>query len=210
MGEPTIFTDRRASLRDAFSLVALAFDQPTRDLAAGLSDGSYTDDVADCLRELHLPDQADQSSTMLAAYAGRDPDEVRQELAVEHFRLFVGTRHSVVSPYESIHRQRASGQPLTVMITGAAADVERTYADHGVIMARHEPPDHIAAMLWFVVRLLDRDADGVDLPVIDFVERHLSGWLNDFCEQLKANTTESFYQHAAELLPPLTRAVHRR
>ncbi|MFV0453265.1 MAG: molecular chaperone [Propioniciclava sp.] len=207
---PSVRAEETASLRDALSLAAIAFDRPTGELAGGLADRSYTDDLAACLHELRLPDLADRPTQVLTGYAGRDPEELRQELAVEHFRLFVGTRHPVVSPYESIHRQRASGQPLTVMITGAAADVEQIYAEHGVAMARNEPPDHIAAMLWFVIRLLDADSDAADATVATFGERHLSGWLGDFCDEVSAKATISFYQLAAELLPPLARVVRSR
>lgn len=195
----------RESLRDLFTLLAIGFQQPTEQLAQGLADGSFSADLTACLDELGQRPQEIESR--LASYAGQDVEPVRRRLAVEHFALFVGSRQAAVSPYESVHRQQQAGQPVMIMVTGAARDAEAAYQRFGLATIRNEPADHIATMLEFIAMLLGLDRPDADAEALSFARRHFDGWLMRFTEQLNAATQEDFYLAVCGVLPGAIRAL---
>ncbi|MFC6717784.1 molecular chaperone [Natrialbaceae archaeon GCM10025810] len=128
----------------------------------------------------------------------RSPDAVRDDLAVEYTRLFVGPRPPAM-PHESYHREDADflGKAVTVL-----------EADYGA--AGWSPPedypeesDHVAVELAFLRYLIEAQREGREEALgyeRVFHEEHLSRWIDDFASDTVDLADGPFYEAVGHLL----------
>lgn len=139
-----------------------------------------------------------------------DEDQVIQNLAVEYTRLFLGPgKH--VSPFESVHHERADGDWGKLWGADTAA-VKRFIETTGLeYQSGYEGlPDHIAVELEFMHKLTERETrawnEGDNEGAIyclkvekKFIEEHLDRWVPLFCEKVTAEAELPFYREIAEI-----------
>ncbi len=141
-------------------------------------------------------------------FAAKAPEIVKEELAVEFTRLFLGPgKH--ISPHESVQLPNGSGtlwgkESVLVkrFIEAAGFDYERDF--NGI-------PDHISVELDFLALLTEAEANnwkagdtGSGVNVLDwqddFISRHAAKWMPGFCDKVKAGADLPFYPVFAGLL----------
>ncbi|SFB73266.1 chaperone TorD involved in molybdoenzyme TorA maturation [Halobiforma haloterrestris] len=111
-------------------------------------------------------------------------------LRTEHARLFVGPGDPPCPPYESVYRDDGDVLGPT---TRAAVEWYRAY-DLGLEPDWPDLPDHIATELEFVAHLLERgEVDACE----QFLDEHLRQWTGEFCERVRAETREPYYEALA-------------
>lgn len=129
------------------------------------------------------------------AAANMTPDQVAQE----HFDLFVGVGRGELLPYASFYLTGfLNERPL--------ADLRRDLAVMGVerIDGRHEPEDHIASLCDVMAGLAEgrfsADALGCGARGEDgFFARHLQPWAAQFFDDLAMAPSARFYRPVAEV-----------
>ncbi|MEO5335794.1 MAG: molecular chaperone TorD family protein [Magnetospirillum sp. WYHS-4] len=143
---------------------------------------------------------------IVATLRSESPAELADRLAVEHIRLFGGLRegYGPPPPYESLWREGR-------MMGEAAAAAMRAYGEAGFQPeGRWGPPDHLAEELRFVAALANGEGDAREAGrkdeawwarerQADFVERHLMGWVPDYCRALESQAREPLYQALARI-----------
>lgn len=127
------------------------------------------------------------------------------QLSQEHNRLFL--INPLVPPYESIFL--ASEPQARGWI---AAHLERTYERYGLaISALNELPDHLAVELEFMSYLCEQEALAWQADDAEaqarfaeaqraFIEQHLSHWLPDLHERVRAFEPNGLYAQVTEAL----------
>lgn len=193
----------RASLRDLYLLLAMGFTHPSDQLVEGIASGDFQNDLAACLRELGDADGADR------VLAHTEPgDDLATRLRAEHFRLFVGSRSALVSPYESMMRAELRGETGMVMLAGSALDASKAYERFGMAARGQEPPDNIAYQLQFIALLLDEiSAGSVDAEREHrrYITAHFTEWIDRFCTRVAEESRETFYTELAHALETVIR-----
>lgn len=151
-------------------------------------------------------------SDLLSAFGSDTTSEtVRQELAYVYTKLFLGPRGIVISPVESVYRQRKAGKPEMVIMTATALDVEGYYGRFGMAGMRGEPSDKIETELEFVSLLLHHHTEGNvgvtgEEPLVTlrgFYFDHLSQWVPDYCAELTEKSDNDFFRALSEALKAL-------
>lgn len=131
-----------------------------------------------------------------------------EEVVCDYGRLFLGPGHIVAPPYESVYRD-----PKGWVMGEWAIEVRNIYEASGLAIADSfkELPDHIAAELAFMAYLCDQEryaCDSGDLATAqsaletqaDFLDKHLSRWVPQFCDKIVANASTPLYRSLARLL----------
>lgn len=134
-------------------------------------------------------------------------DELTQQLAVEYTRLFAGLHRddALPPPFESLYRN----DTLMGEINLTVMDSYRQ-AGYGIIEADAGPQDHIAAELRFVAMLFykklealnQNDSEAVSAiqqHLHHFLKKHLLQWAPQYCQRVRKESTEKFYQCVAML-----------
>lgn len=132
--------------------------------------------------------------------------QLREELALEYTRLFIGPgRH--ISPHESVHR-RGEGQlwgQSTAKVKGLVESWGLKYASDFKGL-----PDHISVELEFMRWLLEAEADALekaDEAALEkvlrlkrhFVNEHISKWIPQWTEKVAEEAKLDFYRKLAIL-----------
>ncbi|NHN48946.1 molecular chaperone TorD family protein [Halostella sp. JP-L12] len=160
--------------------------------------------IADLAEEVTVPDDEvnpalDEGFDALERFAERTADRpadaLREDLAGEYTRLFVGPRPLVV-PHETHYRDD------TKFVGEGLAEVEESYAAVG-----WEPPedypeenDFVAVELGFLRNLVRRQRNGeVEAFGYErvFLDEHLLRWIDDFAADVREETDEDLYLAAA-------------
>lgn len=130
------------------------------------------------------------------------------DLAVDYARIFLGIRrgHSAF-PYESVYTS-----PDKLTMQEARDEVVKIYREEDIDRADGvtEPEDHIAFELEYMALLCQKAIeaiDGDDWSLVqdylkkqsEFLERHLTNWVPDFCRDLLAAAELDFYKSTAHL-----------
>lgn len=138
-------------------------------------------------------------------------------LAADYAGLFLGGRDESVCPTESCYADGSLYGPATLAVT-------RAYAAKGFMKdpAFGEPDDHIAVELLFravcgadlAAKLTAEGAQAQPRPddaqdCLDFVSRHLLGWVPLLCERVAAAGQTAFYKALLALVRDLIRADAR-
>ncbi|SEO67886.1 chaperone TorD involved in molybdoenzyme TorA maturation [Halogranum amylolyticum] len=186
--------DARTELVDF--VVEVFWDVPDR----AFVDRLLSDEVA--VPDQRVNDALDEGFDALGEFVetnrGRDLDDVHEELEVEYTRVFVGPRPPVL-PHESYYREDTDylGQGL--------ADVEASYAAAG-----WKPPedyaeenDFVAVELAFLRWIIGRQATGAEEAFgyeRVFLDEHLTTWVDDFVDDVLAETDHDLFRAAALVL----------
>jgi len=201
---------RTAMMATLCLLVSIGLCPPTRELAQGLSDGSYFYDFADCLRVLAQEDIAYAAR----AYMGRDAEEVYHEINREYTRLFISPKRELVPLYEGliVHPD----EKVSMFISPTAMHCEQVYRRTGFAFEEKNkfPGDHAGIELRYFACLLARraealgaqnaqEAEATGEALADFAVQHLSRWVDKFAEQVMMYTQSPFYALLADTLGKL-------
>jgi TorA maturation chaperone TorD len=141
------------------------------------------------------------------------------DLAIEHFRLFVGPGHVKCPPYESAVRKDRPKLERGLVMGPSTADVRRRYAVSGLAVSKSytDLPDHIAAEMEFMYFLCaeeskfrqqgnQEEVDRHQKMERDFLRDHLEPWVADFADCVLASTNSPFYKEGANLLKKFTKS----
>lgn len=133
-----------------------------------------------------------------------------EELHVEYARLFVGPFEVPAPPYGSIYLE-GKGQ----VMGSSTLETEKMYRQGGLEMAAdmHEPADHIAFELEFLSSLAadlskahyknrSETVEALNIRNLysDFLKNYAGKWAPQFCERIKKNSDNAFYQSLADCL----------
>ena len=129
----------------------------------------------------------------------------REELKIDHAKLFVGPYDLLAPPYGSVYldgERRVMGN--------STMDAAALYAQAGLSPdpVNHEPPDHISTALEFMYFLGFQQASGEGggqgqphLKELEhrFLSNHLGRWVEPFTGRILASGLGGFYAALAEL-----------
>lgn len=143
----------------------------------------------------------------LKGAAGRDPGEVKTELAVEYANLFLGVKGVPKHPSESVYVSKDQS-----MYQEPRDRVLSAYWNAGVNKTKEftEPEDHIAIELQFMEYLCRKTVEALDEGTQDdvirnleiqkeFVNEHLGTWVPMLVEDILASAEVDFYKGVAEI-----------
>lgn len=136
--------------------------------------------------------------TFIAANEGRSVENVREELATEYTRVFVGPRPPVLA-HETYYRDD------TDFLGNGLADVQASYAAAGWTPPAEYPEeaDFVVVELAFLRYLIERQRRGDDETFgfeRVFLDEHLLTWVDAFAADVLKNTDESFYRAGAKVV----------
>ncbi len=143
----------------------------------------------------------------LAVEAGEALSE-REQMSIEHARLFVGPFEIVVPPWASLYLEKDAR--LMGEISQQAA---RAYAEAGLAPAAdlREAPDHVTHELEFMYYLAFQEAtdkDGVwHARRAAFWVSHLGRWLPQLATKLAEASTHPYYESLAAALAVICRRM---
>ncbi|MHB1653880.1 MAG: TorD/DmsD family molecular chaperone [Desulfitobacteriaceae bacterium] len=124
-------------------------------------------------------------------------------LQTEFTRLFIGPGKAPAYPYESLYRS-----PQRLLMTEVTSEVRNFYLEHGLLMQKlyTVPEDHLGVELEFLYYLnLKMLEQPENIPVLrqvqlQFLQEHPLSWIDDFTQDVLANTEEPFFANLALLL----------
>ncbi len=208
----------------AWELLSLSFAYPTRDVAAAVASGEWSDAAQEIANALGL-ELADAAFAGMDVYVGADEETLLHQLRVEATRLFVGAPNPVVSPYEGVWRAEDDGVQPLLFVNPHSMDVERFMKQCGLGRPEgtNEPLDHVGtecALLEFLagveagIMALPEGIGATSLPggsaeaaYAKFLEEHAQTWMPRFAVKAAEEAREPFYRTASTLLEALMKAV---
>ncbi len=124
------------------------------------------------------------------------------ELEFDFNRLFVGPNRLEAAPYESVYR----GTERSLMQAETMA-VRSFYERAGLELYKknNNPDDHLALELEFVCYLLEESLEDDSYYALyeDFLKEHLFHWVEDHCELVREQTTNTFIMGISYILQGL-------
>ncbi|MGS0765385.1 TorD/DmsD family molecular chaperone [Syntrophomonas curvata] len=183
---------------DLYQLLAISLQLPTREITAGLLDGSLAEDVLAIFDELGFPAHLQEdlkTEFSQIQQESKNQEELLSDLRKEYTRLFTHPQKSQIDIYESLflfNPQELGEKPL-LFISPAAMDAERCYKKAGVIRSKevNEPGDHMATEMEFMMFLYLQKAKALqegnqtgaerrEEEIREFYDVHLQKWAIDF------------------------------
>jgi anaerobic sulfite reductase subunit A len=136
---------------------------------------------------------------------GRNPDEVKKELAIEYTSLFLGFMNKPLHPSESAYMSE------TRTTYGEARDrVMQAYWKAGLDKVKQfrEPDDHVAIELQYMEYLCRITAESLEKNNVEqakkyledqrsFINDHLSKWVPRFATDILESSKTDFYKGVA-------------
>jgi len=214
---------------DFYQLMAIALRYPTAELAEGLLDGSFADDMAACLEGLGISEEeADATYDRLSAAVLADATEAEallHRLRVEYTGLFLVPKREKIYIYESrfCYPKDADPKQYSMFVSPCALHVEQCYKEAGVRVRKNlqEAPDHMATELEYMSYLYRKLAEGLSrakaeeetgvsaevkqdnlmwkLRIDTFRQKHLSKWYGAFLAEIQEKTELETYRALAGL-----------
>ena len=194
------------SLADAYQLLAISLRYPTEELAQGIADGTFAADLADCMSELELEDDAKAAQAAFAAAQ----DVQLSAMRTEYTGLFLVPKKEKVFIYESrfLYPKDANPKDYMMFVSPCALHAEQCYKDAGVRVRKdlNEPSDHAATEMEFMSHLYRCAAQAVSdakderiwlMRAKAFHKAHIAKWMADFCTQLEETTQLPVYRAIA-------------
>ena len=155
-------------------------------------------------------DDFSEGVACLRAFLEKPGIDPRTELAVDYARVFLGAGiadGSSAYPYESVYTS-----PERLMMQDARDKVLALYAAHGLGVEgeSHDPEDHAAFELDFMMRLVGEgaaaaaagDEDALAASLEDqraFLRDHLMNWMGRFCADVERYASTEFYRAIAKM-----------
>ncbi|MCI5145102.1 MAG: molecular chaperone TorD, partial [Candidatus Electrothrix sp. AR3] len=183
---------------NCYKVLAACFYEPDKEL---FEEEQLVQQLAVMLRR--IAPAAEPAALALAQALGEGDAEA---LCIDYARLFIGPFELLAPPYGSVYLEKNK------QVMGASTmDVQQAYQQAGLTLTLQEPPDHIAFELEFLAYLaaLEGKALAKGEPTEqerlaqmkqDFLDTLLAPWIPIFCQKIKDNATQPFYQHLAECL----------
>lgn len=214
---------------DFYQLMAIALRCPTKELAEGLLDGSFADDMAACMEGLGVTaDEADEAYDQMCAAVLKDSSEAEElfhRLRAEYTRLFLIPKKEKIYIYESRFRYPKDADPkqYSMFVSPCALHAEQVYKEAGVRVRKglQEAPDHMATELEYMSYLYRKLAEGLNrakaeeetgvsaeakqdnlmwkLRIDTFRQKHLSKWYGAFLAEIQEKTQLETYKALAVL-----------
>lgn len=202
---------------DMYQLLAMFLQLPTRDIVAGLSDGSVAADISAIFEELGF--SASTRETLGTAFSQiqqdtKSQEELLSELRKEYTRLFTHPQKSQIEIYESLflfNPQESDAKP-SLFISPAALDAERCYRKAGVVRSKevNEPGDHMATEMEFMMFLYLQKAKALQEgnqaeaerrkgEIKEFYDVHLKKWAKEFFDRCSKLSTHPFFRTVGEI-----------
>lgn len=203
-------------LSDLLLLLSIGFTNPDSTLAAGLTDGSYFNDLHSCLDGVTIRDLSPSSalealSVCSAACLNQDTEEVRHRINREYSRLFTNPRQELIPIYESLLVHR--GEAVSMFVNATCMHAEQTYRHNDFPFEEKNkvPGDHIAIELRYLAYLFaaylnavqasnSASRQAVETALEDFCSSHVKRWIASFAGEIKTFSNEPFYLLLAEVL----------
>jgi len=206
MPDTTDYRDLAQARANVYSFLStLYMSPPTAGLLPRLSQPDFIAHLRDLFGEV--------VELMENALAQGDEASREQNLRLEYDALFRVPGPRYTRPYESVYRDRQliGGQVVYGLVWGEATTaVKAMYAKAGVALAEEtqELPDFIGLELGFMAFLCqqegmawergDRDLARRYLELQrEFLADHLSRWVSDFCQEMRAKAETGFYAGVA-------------
>lgn len=196
----------------AWELAAFSFRHPTHELARAITSGEWFDaacEIGDALGVILPEDFGKGLPSPSSSIEKVDEDGFFHRLRAEATRLFMGPGEPACSPYEGVWRAKAEGVKPLLFVNPHSVEVERFVKDHGFTRPEgtNEPLDHVATecelLQAFAMRAM---ADsGSSEAYVQFLEKHLRVWIDDFCAECQNETSEPFYKAAAIYLETIAK-----
>ena len=207
-------------LSDLLLLTSIGLTNPDRELAEGLTNGTYFSDLLACTEgvagafnsSIYTSHVMDALEDCTDACLHLDSEEVYTHINREYNRLFINPRNELVPLYESIlvHPEE---KKATMFINATCMHAEQTYRHTGFAFDEKNkvPGDHVAIELRYLAYLFasymnavqtgnEASCKAVKAAVEDFCSAHVRRWLGTFIDQIQANSNEPFYLLMAQVL----------
>lgn len=199
---------------ELFELLSMALRFTDWELTEVLVTGEYADALAEACGGVGLlNDVTSEAIEQLAAYKGRNNEEVFRDIRCEYTRLFVGVDGPVVSPYAGVHYAEGIGVTPALFVNREAMAVERLARDCGLARPEgtNEPLDHIATELEFLEYLcLDRagvvNSEGGVVPADayeNFYEERFAPYARHIAGLVTESTGEPLFLAASAIIAAL-------
>lgn len=188
----------------------------TTDLIKELADEKYEVSQVVALqrfRDVQLGRGFETLARYLKGASGRDPGEVKLELAVEYANLFLGVKRRPKHPSESVYLSKEQS-----MYQEPRDRVLANYWNAGVSKTKEftEPEDHVAIELQFMEYLCRRTVEALKKGGRDevvrnleiqkeFVNDHLARWVPALTKDILASAEVDFYKGVAEITDAFVR-----
>ena len=157
----------------------------------------------DMLDALRRPDPAAPQSVRTMGEQADAVDDL-ETLRIDHARLFVGPYKLLAPPYGSVYLEenRLMGE--------SALDVQAIYAETGLDVVIHGPPDHISIEMEFLYALVLKEMAALHNSDIQarqawrekqrqFLSVHLGRWVAPFTDRVLQGADTDFYRALARL-----------
>lgn len=158
-------------------------------------------DFSAMAKELDAGELADGMAGM-GRYLARRSENVRQDLAVEYARIFLGAgveESALAVPFESVFTS-----PDGLLMQDARDDVVRIYRKAGMKVDKelNVPEDHLGFELQFLGMLCEqatealeagRDASDNLKMQADFLDNHILNWIDDLFAKVEGCALSPFY-----------------
>lgn len=210
--------EQAINLSDFYQLMAIAMRCPTKELAEGLLDGSFADDMAACMEGLGVSaDVADEAYDTLCAAVLADAsqaEELFHLLRVEYTRLFLIPKKEKIYIYESrfCYPKDADPRQYSMFVSPCALHAEQCYKEAGVRVRKdlQEVPDHMATELEYISYLYRKMAETITMEnkteqvlwkvrIETFWQKHLNKWYDAFLAEIQEKTESETYKVLATL-----------
>ena len=149
----------------------------------------------------------------IGRYLSRSGMNVRQDLAVEYARIFLGAGVSAkqsAAPFESVFTS-----PEGLLMQDARDEVVATYRRYGTVIDPevNVPEDHLGFELTFLGNMADNTADALATEPIDkarvadlvgaqmaFIDAHILNWVDALSEKVDEFAESQFYPSVMKLM----------
>ena len=196
-------------LGTAFRFFSVAFQPPSAQLAQAVVSGELSKSAAQVWEALELDAaQAMAFGQALAAYEGRDADEVLHELRRDNTRMFL-TDTPLIENSEGPWRKKSEGiEVVALMVNSYSTEVSDFMRYCGVVKASgyNDCVDFIENECDFAGFLADGPAylaehgmDAADL-LDRFMDEHMKKWVPGFCADVEATAQTPYYRALATLM----------
>jgi len=126
-----------------------------------------------------------------------------KELQVDYAKLFLGPFELLSAPYGSIYLEEGRKT-----FGDSTMDLLKLYQQENLSLQLNELPDHITIELEFLYYLMVRELELLDVDDLEqaklyvekqmqFINRYLAKWVNDFANLVEENASCHFYRQIA-------------
>lgn len=149
----------------------------------------------------------------IGRYLSRCSPNVRQDLAVEYARIFLGagvTTEQSAAPFESVFTS-----PEGLLMQDARDEVVAVYRKYGTAIDpdANVPEDHLGFELTFLGNMADKTADVLEAGEVDaarvtdligaqiaFIDGHILNWIGKLSEKVDQFAESQFYPSVMKLI----------